>query len=260
MYKQLSNLKRKLRYTRYFNRYDPFLKYPEKKFLIYTRGRTGSTVLTDLLNCHPDIFCDYEILNLENTKTRIKYPLQFIDSCSKRATMKGKSVYGFKVKIEQFRDDQKIFDIDTLFKKLQNNDWKFIYLKRSNSLQHKISGIISKDTKVFHVKKSEEFQHGKVKIDCQLLLDILNWGEELERMEEENLKTIPHLRITYEEDLLDNSVHQQTANKVFRFLNIKEFPVHTKLKKIIPLDLKEIILNYDEMCEFLKDTKFREYL
>lgn len=260
MYKQLSNLKRKLRYTKYFNHYDPFLKYPEKKFLIYTRGRTGSTVLTDLINCHPDIFCDYEIFNIENTKTRVKHPIKFIDSCSKRATMKGKSAYGFKVKIEQFRDDQNILDIEPLFKKLYDDGWKFIYLKRSNSLQHKISGIISKNTKVFHVKKSEKFQHGKLEIDCQLLLDILKWGDELEKMEEENLKSIPHLRITYEEDLLDNSTHQQTADKVFSFLNIKLFPVKTIFKKIIPQNLKDIILNYDEMCEFLKDTKFREYL
>ena len=258
--KILSGARRKIIYSKYYSFADPFVKYPEKKFVIYTRGRTGSTVLTDLLNCHPEMFCDYEIFNISNTGTPIDNPYKYIKSCTKRATFNGKSVYGFKVKIEQLRDDHKYDDNEPIFQKLYEQGWKFIYLKRSNSLNHKISGIISNKTNVFHVKKEDDQHKDKIEIDCRLLLDVLIWGDKLDEMEEEKIKDIPHLKIIYEEDLLDNSKHQETANKVFKYLEISEQPVKTKLKKIIPLDLRDLIENYDEMVGFLKDTKFVKFL
>jgi len=257
---KLLKFKKLIRYSKYFNYFDPFTSAPQKKFLIYTRGRTGSTVLTDLLNCHPDVFCDYEIFNLSNTKTKVRYPRLYIDSCAKRAVLKGKQVYGFKVKIEQFRDEHNYPDDIDLFNRLNDDGWKFIYLKRENSLNHKISGIISNKTNVFHVKRDKDFSHGRINIDCQLLLDILNWGDELDRMEEDKIDGIPHLKLVYENDLLDNSKHQSTADKAFSFLGVDSHQVNTRLKKIIPANLRDIILNYDEMVEFLKGTKFACYL
>lgn len=257
---KLYGIKKDIRYTRYFNFFDPFTALPETKFLIYTRGRTGSSVFTDLLNCHPDIFCDYEIFGISGTKSGIKYPIIFIDSCSKRASLSAKKVYGFKLKIEQLRDDHGIYDVKSFFKKLNSRGWKFIYLKRTNSLLHKISGIISKETNKYHVKGEEDFSHMKFKIDCKLLMDTLYWGDELDKMEEDSLSGIPHLRIIYEDDLLDNAVHQQTSDRVFEYLGLQKFPVSTKYKKIIPPNLKDIILNYDEMKNSLVNTKYFEFL
>src|SRR4030095_16137361 len=86
------------KYKLYF---DPRIDYPQKKFVIYTRGRTGSTVLTDLINSHPDIFCDAEIFNFIYCNTKVLFPRAYIKSCSKRASIYKKKVYGFKVKIAQ---------------------------------------------------------------------------------------------------------------------------------------------------------------
>lgn len=258
--KSISSLKKEIRNSKYFNYFDPFIKIPEKKFIIYTRGRTGSTVLTELLNCHPEMFCDYEIFNLSNTNTSVKYPGLYMKSCAKRASLHHRSVYGCKVKIEQLRDDHKYTELDSLFLKLHEDGWKFIHLKRSNTLEHKISGIISTRTNIFHIKKTDQFEHKKFKMDCQLLLDILDYGEVLDEMENKQMDTVPSLKINYEEDLLDNFQHQNTANKVFNYLGVKEYPVSTKLKKIIPQNLQDIILNYDEMINMLKKTKFVQYL
>jgi len=257
---KIYEIKKKLRYSKYFNSYDPFVKLPEKKFFIFTRGRTGSTVLTDLLNSHPEMYCDYEIFFIEKNQTIVKYPLKYIDSCSKRATLNKKSVYGFKVKIEQLRDEHKYTNIDELFKQLIDKNWKIIYLKRSNIFKHTLSGLISNKTKVFHVKDSNDFTHEKIIIDCTLLYDVMKYFEGLENLEEDYMKNVPHININYETDLLDNSRHQETSDKVFNYLGLDNFPVNTKLKKIIPENLQDIISNYDEVYEAISKTDFKRFL
>ena len=258
--RNLSDLKKKIRYSKYFNYFDPFVKLPEKKFFIYTRGRSGSTVLTDLLNSHPQMYCDYEIFDINNTGTMVKYPKMFVESSSKRASMNSKPVYGFKVKIEQLRDEHKFENYTELIKSLNGDGWKIIYLYRTNIFKHTLSGIISNQTKVFHVRNKENFEHEKIKIDCDFLLGVMNYFENLGVLEEKSLESVPFLRINYEEELLENSSHQKTSDKIFDFLGIKSHPVSTKLKKIIPVDLKKIILNYDEVYEFIGKTKFSVYL
>ena len=258
--KNISGFKKKIKYSRYFNSFYPFISQPEKKFLIYTKGRTGSTVLTDLLNSHPEMFCDYEIFNIENTGTAVRFPMLYINSCSKRAALNKKSVYGFKVKIEQLKNEHKIKNIENFLQNLADKDWKIIYLKRTNILNHTLSGIISNHSKIFHLRNGNDFKHEKFNVDCRHLLDVMNYFDELDSQEEESLKNIPHLNIGYESELLDNSSHQSTADKVFAFIGIESFPVNTNLKKILPENLKEIILNYDEMYKFISDTKFSKFL
>lgn len=252
--------KQKLKYSKYFNAFYPFLKIPDVKFFIYTRGRTGSTVLTDLLNSHPDMLCDYEIFSISNTKSKIKYPLLYVNSCSKRATVKNKPVYGFKVKIEQLKNEHGYKDIAGLLKMFYDNGWKIIYLKRENILSHSISGIISNKTNIFHVRNGNNFLHEKINIDCRHLLDVMKYFDDLGKQEEQSLKNVPHVNVSYETDLLDNSNHQKTADRIFDFLGINACPVNTGLKKIIPENLKNFIQNYEEMHEAVSSSEYSKYL
>lgn len=258
--KTLSDFKKKLRHSRYFSACYPFLKKPDKKFVIYTRGRTGSTVLTDLLNSHPDMFCDHEIFNISDTITKVKYPLLYISSCSKRASAHNKNVYGFKLKIEQMKNEHEYKDIDVILSRLETAGWKFIYLKRINILNHTISGLLSNQSKVFHLKNGKEFKHEKINIDCKHLFDVMNYFEDLERQEEESLKYVSYMTVNYEPDLLDNSAHQKTADRIFEYLGISSHPVNTTFRKIIPENLKDIILNYEEMHDFVINTRFGKFL
>lgn len=245
---------------KYINLFRKNLEYPEKKFLIYTRGRTGSSVLTDLLNCHPDIYCDNEIFNFLYSKTRTVFPIAYINSCSKRAGIYKKQVYGFKVKIAQLKYEHKYRNYEKILLKLHDEGWKFIYLKRLNFLRHKISNLILAETKITNIKEGEKYQSKKIKVDCDLLLKSIEFSNEVERQEEEDLKAIPHLQLVYEDDIQDNVNHQVTANKVFKYLGINEKQVRTKYMKLTPDRLEEIIQNYDEVYNFFKDTKYFEYL
>ena len=257
MKKFLENLIRK---NNYLNLLKYKIPFPENKFVIYTRGRTGSTVLSDLLNCHPEIFCDVEIFNFLYSKNIVSYPGLYIRSCSKRAAINKKSTYGFKVKIAQLRYEHKYSSYEKILSDLNSDGWKFVYLKRDNFLRHKLSNIMSAQSQIFHIMNSDSIKTPKIRIDCNSLLEGIKFAEEVERTEKENLRNIPHLVLTYESDIIDNSKHQETADKVFSYLNLKSSTVSTNYKRIIPDNLEDTILNYDEVINFFKDTEYSKYL
>lgn len=258
--KNLKNIKKTIKKSKYIELINPKLKYPDKKFLIYTRGRTGSTVLTELLNCHPEIFCDVEIFNFLYSGSKVKYPELYIKSCSKRASGHGKTVYGFKVKIAQLRYEHGYDNYDEVLRNLYEEGYKFIYLRRDNYFRHKLSNIISAQTKIFHLKNGDSNNHVKVQVDCEQLMEGIQYGEIVNKTEAENLKGIDHITITYEEDLIENSKHQETADKVFKYLGLNSVKVETGLKRIVPENLKEIISNYNEVYDYFKDTEYIKFL
>ncbi len=253
-------LKEKIRKSKYKNFLDFRIKVPENRFVIYTRGRTGSTVLTELLNCHPKIFCDVEIFNSMYCKSRVTFPFAYINSCSKRATIYKKECYGFKVKIAQLRYEQKYRNYDKILKTLFDRGWKFIHLKRMNFLRHKLSSIIATQTKIYHIRNGDKPVNTLVHVNPMELLEGIKYGEEVERTEEENLRDIDHIKVHYEEDILDNSRYQETADRIFRYLGLESAMVGSSLERITTEQLQEMILNYDEIYKMLKDTPYEKYL
>ena len=200
--RNITELKKSIKKNKYIDLVNPRLEYPKVKFLIYTRGRTGSTVLTELLNCHPDIFCDVEIFNFLYSGSKVKFPEMYIKSCSKRAAKHGKSVYGFKVKIAQLRYEHGYDNYDEILSNLHKEGYKFLYLKRENYFRHKLSNIISAQTRIFHLKNGDKNTQVKINVDCEQLMEGIEYGEVVNKTELENLKNINHLTITYENDLI----------------------------------------------------------
>ncbi|BAQ61467.1 hypothetical protein GM3708_1873 [Geminocystis sp. NIES-3708] len=72
----------------------------EKKFIVFAHYRTGSTLLANLLNCHPDIFCDGEIfLKFINVHfKKVFFPCIYAESQSLKSNKKN---YGCDVKLDQ---------------------------------------------------------------------------------------------------------------------------------------------------------------
>lgn len=99
---------------------------PEKKFVIFGRGRSGSTLLVELLDSHPQIHCDNEILH-----DRVLFPRLYIDSCASRYQSQ---VYGFKFLSYQIKDVQRISQPKKFLLQLYQSGYKIIYLRRENLL------------------------------------------------------------------------------------------------------------------------------
>ena len=77
---------------------------PSIRFVIYGQGRSGSSVLLDLIGSHPDVYCESEIFN-EKVAARLLKPWDYLHA---RADLSPKPAYGCKMKIYQMTDDQGI--------------------------------------------------------------------------------------------------------------------------------------------------------
>ncbi len=224
---------------------------PSSKFVIFGRGRSGSTLLVSLLNSHPSIYCDKEILN-----RKVLLPKRFIQC---RSRMFDKDIYGFKLLSYQLRSVQSVENPENFLLDLHHNGYKIIYLKRNNALRQVLSKMYASYRNKWH-QQSENAQTCRMPVNLDELLLQLKESEKLDAFEEHILKNIPHLKVIYENDLANNIQHTNTAKKITEFLSISNFTPKTNLIKITTEDFSDFIENSKQMIEFLQHSQFAKYL
>lgn len=222
-----------------------------KRFIIFGRGRSGSTALVSLLNGVPGMNCEGEILN-----QRVLFPQTHVEAQCRNARA---DIYGCKILSYQLRDVQPILDKTNFIRRLNNKGFRIIYLKRENLLYHALSNIRARAFG-FHSKKTEQRRHGKIEIDLDDLLGWIQKSEALDDYEKLLLEDVPHLPITYEQHLLNPEEHQATADLVCEYLGIAGGHAETNYQKVSPKKLQDSVSNHSEMVEFLKGTPYGRYL
>jgi len=124
------------------------IKYLSNKsnlnFIIFAHYRTGSTLLANLLNCHPEIFCDTEIFLkfLKSKFNKVFFPDLYITG---KLAKKKNRIYGFDLKLYQLKElnicysDQQHQDF---LLNLYQNDCKILYLRRRNLFRQEASSLM----------------------------------------------------------------------------------------------------------------------
>lgn len=217
-----------------------------RSFVILSSGRSGSTLLVQLLNCHQKIACKGELLNRNymqvhnlhgaNNRTLISYIL---------ASLIPSKIWlpytGFKLFNEQLE-----------FCNLHLKDLltalfcpRVIILYRENMLETYVSLEIAFKTDVWYSEGSGSSE--KIKIDWQKFVDYVmteraRWKRSM--MDMSVYSDHEMLFISYEELIGDRN---KTMNKIFQFLNIEMCHVEATSKKQNPLPLKEKIINYEQI-------------
>ena len=228
-------------------------KASSKKFLIFGQGRTGSTLLVNILNSHPDIYCEGEIFN--NAQNLGKGNILFPNLLLKGKTKLFRNyAYGFKVKIYQLTQQKKIASPRAFLKELANQNWKIIYLKRDNIFEHAMSNIRAEDTGVYH-QFNKQSKSRKIKVDLNTLQRIMNERTTFLDQEKEILLDIKYCQVIYEKDLLNDEKKQETANRIFDFLDLPHHNITFNLNKINKDKWSVIISNYEEVKTFLESRK-----
>ncbi len=250
------------RAIRQFQSYLSLLPYYNKqhhvKFLIFAQGRTGSTLLVDLLNTHSGIFCDGEIFNRQDVG-KVFFPFLWVFNRSRRSFLEQKTCYGFKVKIYQLSKDQNFNEYEVLLKKLYGKGWKFIYLERENVIRHALSNLLAEEYMKKGFQSTEKAKGTKVKVDYNRLEQMANARLNYKKEENKIKQAIPGLEISYEKDLKDNTKHQNTCNRIMAFLGLEATTVKTKEIRKASDDLSENILNYEEVINYFKGTVLEKY-
>lgn len=227
---------------------------PRTKFVIFSTGRSGSTLLLTLLNSNNDLFCDGEIL-----KHRFLFPFQVVDI---HARIPQKSIYGFKLMTHHLKDVQPeaVKDAQAFLQKLVDDGYKIIYLERSNRLNQSLSMMYAILRNNWHKKKGTNASPQRMHIDMQDLMRWLDGFDELNKYEKTLLKSVPHIHLVYERDLEKHENHKNTIREVCDFLEIPLVQPNTNLRKITPKEYEHFIENVNELKQYISTTPYAIYL
>jgi hypothetical protein len=260
-----------------FNRLLP--KLWSKSTILFHVGRSGSTILGNLLSQNKEIFWDSEIYHffLEDLKQITKHgwnaqidklPIESKKLLRNHMTLGkiihvNKKIYGFESKFYHLR--RMNITIQEHLEDLESLGFKyFIILERKNYLRTVLSSLISNQKlQKFHMTSKTKPQLNKIRIDVD---DFKTDGERKplvkflqdHRDDFQNLENLLRdrrvLKLTYEEDISENP--QIALRRVCDFLDLQYREGKIKYGKTNPFSLKEMIINYDEVKQALDGTTF----
>ena len=223
-----------------------------QKFFIYTHQRSGSTLLVNLLDSHPMIDCEGELL-----LDRMSSPMSYI---SKRQRISQSEVFGFKLQPHHFTY-QNIENPESFLQELAQLKYKTIILKRRNLFRAALSLIYAINSGKFHRdSRYGEIQSSMIFIDPDELLENIHWIEHNIELLDLYADRNPHLELIYEDDLLDDVSHQSTVNRICDYLGIQSENVAANLVRIMPGDFSTYIENAEELKKIIGKTKYGRFL
>jgi hypothetical protein len=224
------------------------------KFVIFGLGRSGSTLLKQLLNSHPEIVCEGELLNAEEKyvtnplllRLVYRFPYLFF---ALRSMLSKKPVYGFTLLFYQYSPPAKLIG------KLVKKDWKIIRIYRENSLEQSLSHLVAQQTRVWHRYDNQEIQTPKLVITPEELMNRLNIVNTNKKTETKLFENFAHHKVVYEDDLKNESDWTETTRRIFEYLGVNPAPVSASIKKTYSRPYSEIIENYDELIKYVQTNK-----
>lgn len=221
-----------------------FLRNQITPYVILFIERDGSTYLTSLLTSHPDIEAIYErfaVLNQKNA-TSAEQNAWAAEFFTPPLIARSKA-RGFKTKLVD------VLDLQGFTKLLHEKNVRIIQMRRRNRVKAVVSRINAR--RLYEATgnwnlydKSDRMP--AMEIDQELFQDYLQEREDAD----EELQTyvdqlsLPKLKIVYEDLLTDKAA---TLQKVFSFLKVADKPVQEKTMKHTSDDLRDVILNFDEL-------------
>lgn len=230
-------------------------------------GRSGSTVVGDLLNQHGEIFWDSEIFQNDRMhplpgkviRQLKKHPNVIIKL---RRARTEKPIYGFETKFDHL--DHLKMGIQSYIEQLRQAQFNyFIVLERKNYLRRIVSHFVGLANNRWHQKKDEKGKITQVKIDVETLCLGLHCQSLLAHLQDHDLmlaetKRLLHhdhlLWLTYEDDVMHNP--KDAYQKICEFLGVKHNPVDVRYRRTNPYALSDIILNFEDVQKVLRHTPY----
>jgi LPS sulfotransferase NodH len=233
-------------------------------------GRSGSTVLGDLLNQHPKILWDGEIYDpfvrgwaLGALMKPGDLGLDPIRVLRKRRIRAGARYYGFETKFFHLRLME--VGLPEYVRDLRHNGVdRFVVLERRNYLRKVVSAAVAHERAAFsRAAHDERPRPSRIRLDTEelriefssepLLAYLEDYREGFARLRE----LLPEERtlwLTYEEDL--SSDPARGYERVCRFVGLEPCPVAVRYGKTNPHPLSEIVDNLEEVERALGGTRY----
>ncbi len=243
--------------------------------LMLHTGRSGSTLLGDLLDQHRDVFWDGEVterqfqeqallrqtsvgeqfgaFNLEGGIERIR---------SRQRRLSAGRIYG--VEIQHYQLEMLGSDLESYLAALPDLGIdRFILLERRNNLRKIVSHVVATSAERHHVKPGEKVSMPKARIDPQSLFVDHRFHKLRERLDvydnfsETARKLIGGdrlLHLDYDDHIAEDPLN--AYRMCCEFLGIAPDSPQVKFAKTANFPLEEMLENYDEVADFLTGTRY----
>ena len=227
---------------------------PGTRFVLFGRGRSGTTALVSLLDDVPGVRCEGEIL-----RNAVPFPCSHVLG---RAARCEAPTYGCKLLSYQVRDVQRFpgRPEDLLRTLHREHGFHILYLRRTNRLRHALPNIRARrDT--FHRKLSDPAPGPTaLPVAPDHVVEWMERSEALHAYEQRLLHDVPHLSLTYEAHIRHADAHQSTVDAICDYVGIDSGPVESSYRKTAPASLRDRVANYDELAARLAGTRYEPYL
>lgn len=222
-------------------------------------GRSGSTILADLLGQDKDVHWDGEVLKdfLDGDKANSQWKT-FLAS---RMSLAGKNrFYGAEFKF--FHMELCEEDIHSFIEHLHGLGFEyFVILERKNYLRKIVSSVIADKTATWHAASGEGVKVTEIALDVNAvcvdkktapLLEFLDAYRADFNQLGEDLKLKQSLLLSYEEHILTSPTI--AYEKICEFIGKNPIRVDVRYGRTNSAPLKSIILNYEDVDGYLSAT------
>lgn len=224
-----------------------------KRFIVFGMGRTGSSLLADLLNAHPQVRCEGELFHAERARLRLitqlrqRYSLCYLAYRQARMQLfSAKTVYGFKLHTKL--NKPQLEDMASFLHSAVQQEWRIIHLTRKMLFSQVISGLVARQTGRYFGQAIQPEPLIQIEVAVDKLLIALEKTRVIHQNHQHILRDLPHLVLTYEDDLADQVNWPRTLARCCAYLDIaKVEAVHSCVTKPWQRSYAELIGNYAEL-------------
>jgi LPS sulfotransferase NodH len=227
---------------------------PKQRFVILTSGRSGSDLLVSLLDSHPQIMCDGEVLMARRT-----LPDQLVRSREALAGLRRARAYGFKLTRDNILA-QGVEEPAGFVRALHERGYRMVLLERRDLLQHAISYVRAEQVGYIHYRRAAGGPFSATALDPMAVVAFMYVLEDVAHFCRGALSGIPHIKLVYEDDLVTTERQQAAADRICRALGLHPATVRSDLVRVTPGATEDQLSNYDELAEMLARTRYAQYL
>lgn len=230
-----------------------FFNFQVTPFVILFIERDGSTYLTSLLMSHPDIQAVFErFAVLKQNNASASEQLSWAKAYLTPPMIGRRKAIGFKTKLVD------VLDLDGFTTLLEQKACRVIQMRRRNFVKAVVSRINARrlyeasgkwnlyneadrmPPAVFEIGEFDRYIQEREQADGEL-------SEYVDRLH------LPKIKIEYEDLLQDR---ERALGAIFSFLNLRNVPVQSKTIKHTRDNLREVILNFDELRGHYAGTSY----
>lgn len=208
--------------------------------IVFAQGRTGTWLLHSLLNQHPLLQFDKEIL-----QQPVVAPLHYTQGKAKSAYPHR---YGCHIQIDQLQNTQ-CLDPKAFIHTLADRGWCIVHIRREDIVRQSISAILAVQRGQWVARNTTPADQTPIEIDIERVIARIRRRQSHLALEADILASLPHLSLVYERDLRDAATHASTANKVFDYLNVHSVAVTAETLRMMPEGQERLVKNYEQVMQ-----------